>query len=165
MSDLKKMKLTIKNYDTQALSDLDALYRRVRYEDERGNTLYLKEVVMPKYLRDHGAMATEVPRVWYYKHASKKSIIVIAFEKASGKVECDLDDLRIIARSTLVKGVVISIAAVPAGIIAATATFGVGLIIIPMFLWYGYRNFFKLPKMLGRKTLVEDLSKFGVTIR
>lgn len=46
---------------------------------------------------------------------------------------------------------VISLAAVPAGIIAATATFGVGLVIIPMFLWYGYRNVFKLPKMLGRK--------------
>ncbi|WP_339490418.1 hypothetical protein [Pseudomonas rhizophila] len=165
MSELKKLTLTVKNYDAQASGDLDALYRRVRYEDEHGATLYFKEVVMLKYLAKHGALATDAPRTWYYKHASKKSIIVVAFEKAGGKVECDLDDLRIIARSTLVKGVVISLAAVPAGIIAATATFGVGLVIIPMFLWYGYRNVFKLPKMLGRKTLVDEFSKFGVTLR
>ncbi|WP_236166806.1 hypothetical protein [Pseudomonas fulva] len=165
MSDLKKLTLTVKNYDAQGSGDLDALYRRVRYEDELGNTLYFKEVVMLKYLAKHGALANDVPRNWYYKHASKKSIIVVAFEKPGGKVECDLDDLRIIARSTLVKGVVVSLAAVPAGLIAATATFGVGLVIIPIFLWYGYRNIFKLPKMLGRKTLVDEFSQFGVTLR
>ncbi|CEL32134.1 hypothetical protein SRM1_05508 [Pseudomonas fluorescens] len=112
MSELKKLTLTVKNYDAQGSGDLDALYRRVRYEDEHGATLYFKEVVMLKYLVKHGALATDVPRTWYYKHASKKSIIVVAFEKAGGKVECDLDDLRIIARSTLVKGVVISLGSV-----------------------------------------------------
>ena len=36
MSELKKLTLTVKSYDAQASGDLDALYRRVRYEDEHG---------------------------------------------------------------------------------------------------------------------------------
>lgn len=165
MSKLEKMTLTIKNYDAQGGGDLDALYRRVRAEDEHGNTVSFKEVVMTNYLKRHGAIAIDVPRAWYYKHASKKSIIVVGFEKNNGRVECDLDDLRIIARSTMLKGILISVAALPAGIIAATATFGVGLIVTPMCLWYGYRNVFKLPKMLSKKTLLEDFAKLGVSLR
>lgn len=40
MSELKKLTLTVKNYDAQGSGDLDALYRRVRYEDEHGATLF-----------------------------------------------------------------------------------------------------------------------------
>lgn len=165
MSELKKMKVVIKNYDAQALGDLDAFYGRVRLEDEHGKTFYFKEVVMLKYLKGHGAMVTDTPRIWYYKHVSKKSIIVVAVERGDGKVECDLDDLRLIARSTVLKGILVSIAAIPMGVIAATATFGVGLVIIPMCFWYGYRNVFKLPKMLSRKTLVNEFSTFGVSVQ
>ncbi|WP_313326069.1 hypothetical protein [Pseudomonas qingdaonensis] len=165
MSELKKMTVVIKNYDVQALSDLDALYGRVRLEDEHGKTRYFKEVVMLKYLKGHGAMVLDTPRVWYYKHTSKTSIIVVAVQKGNGKVEYDLDDIRLIARSTVLKGILVSIAAIPMGVIAATATFGVGLVIIPMCFWYGYRNVFKLPKMLSRKALVNELSAFGVSVQ
>ena len=34
MSDLKKIKVVVKNYDVQGSGDLDALYSRVRLEDE-----------------------------------------------------------------------------------------------------------------------------------
>lgn len=165
MSDLKKMKVVIKNYEAQGLGDLDALYGRVRLEDEQGNTFYFEKVVMLKYLQRHGAMSTDVPRVWYFKHLSKKSIVVLAFEKNGGQVEYDLDDLRVITRTAVLRGVLMTLAAVPMGVIAATATFGLGFVLIPMGLWYGYKNVFKLPKMLGRKTLLSDFAKAGVVVR
>ncbi|QIH06455.1 MULTISPECIES: hypothetical protein [unclassified Pseudomonas] len=165
MADLEKITVIIKNYDVQAISDLDALYNRVRLEDEQGNTFYFKQVVVPKYLKNHGAMATETPRTWYFKRLSKKTIVILAFENKNGKVEYDLDDVRLIARSTVLKGVVFSLASVPAAIIAATATFGIGLVLLPMGLWYGYRNIFKLPAMLSRKTLLSDFAQHGIVVR
>lgn len=165
MADLEKITVTIKNYDVQERGDLDALYSRVRLEDEQGNTFYLKNVVVPKYLKIHGAMATEVPRTWYFKRTSKKSIVVLAFENRDGKVEFDLDDIRLIARATVLKGIVFSIGSIPAAIIAATATFGLGLIILPMGIWYGYRNIFKLPGMLSRKRLLSDFAQHGIVVR
>lgn len=165
MADLEKITVTIKNYDVQAQGDLDALYSRVRLEDVNGETFYFKQVVVPKYLKIHGAMATETPRIWYFKRVSKKTIVVLAFENKSGKVEYDLDDIRLIARSTVLKGVVFSLGSIPAAIIAATATFGLGLVIIPMGFWYGYRNIFKLPAMLSRKTLLNDFAQHGIIVR
>ena len=165
MADLEKITVTIKNYDVQEQGDLDALYSRVRLEDENGETFYFKKVVVPKYLKIHGAMATEIPRTWYFKRTSKKSIVVLAFENKNGKVEYDLDDIRLIARSTVLKGVVFSLGSIPAAIIAATATFGLGLVIMPMGLWYGYRNIFKLPAMLSRKTLLNDFAQHGIKVR
>lgn len=165
MADLEKNTVTIKNYDVQERGDLDALYSRVRLEDEEGNTFYFKQVVVPKYLKIHGAMATEVPRTWYFKRTSKKSIVVLAFENRDGKVEFDLDDIRLIARATVLKGIVFSIGSIPAAIIAATATFGLGLIILPMGIWYGYRNIFKLPGMLSRKRLLSDFAQHGIVVR
>lgn len=165
MADLEKITVTIKNYDVQERGDLDALYSRVRLEDEQGNTFYFKKVIVPKYLKTHGAMATEVPRTWYFKRTSKKSIVVLAFENRDGKVEFDLDDIRLIARATVLKGVVFSIGSIPAAIIAATATFGLGLIILPMGIWYGYRNIFKLPGMLSRKRLLSDFAQHEIVVR
>ena len=165
MADLEKITVTIKNYDVQERGDLDALYSRGRLEDEQGNTFYFKKVVVPNYLKTHGAMATEVPRTWYFKRTSKKSIVVLAFENRDGKVEFDLDDIRLIARATVLKGIVFSIGSIPAAIIAATATFGLGLIILPMGIWYGYRNIFKLPGMLSRKRLVSDFAQHGIVVR
>lgn len=165
MADLEKITMKIKNFDMKAAGDLDALYTRVRLEDAQGNTFYFKEVVVPKYLKIHGAMATEVPSTWYFKRTSKKSIVILAFESKNGKVEYDLEDIRLIARSTVLKGVVFSIASVPAAIIAATATFGIGLIIFPMGIWYGYRNIFKLPGMLSRKRIISDFAQHGIIVR
>ncbi|MCO7611457.1 hypothetical protein NJH83_14560 [Pseudomonas chlororaphis] len=165
MSDLKKMTLTIKNYHLQASSDLDAMYTMVRCEDDQGNTFHFKEVVMLDYLKRHGAIVTDAPRTWFYKHVGKKSIVLIAFEKSNGKVEYDLDHMRLVARSTILKGVVFGLAAIPAGLIIATATYGLGLLAIPFGFYYSYRNIFKFPKMLRRKTLVNDLASHGVVVR
>ncbi|MEB3438067.1 hypothetical protein U8291_13690 [Pseudomonas sp. A2] len=165
MADLEKITVTIKNYDVKALGDLDALYTRVRLEDAGGDTFYFKEVVVPKYLKNHGAMVTDVSRTWYFKRLSKRAIVVLAFEAKNGKVEYDLDDIRLIAKSTVLKGVVFSIASIPAAIIAATATYGLGLVILPMGIWYGYRNIFKLPAMLSRKKLLSDFAEHGIAVR
>lgn len=165
MSELKRIKVIVKNYDVRAQGDLDALYERVRLEDEQGNTLYFKEVVMLQYLKRQGAMAANAPVVWYYKNLAKKSIVVIACEVLGGKAEYDIDDMGRVAKSSVVKGIVIALASIPGGLIAATATFGLGLVIIPLGVWYGYRSVFKIPSMLRRKTLVEELAGFGITVR
>ncbi|MDC7815651.1 hypothetical protein [Pseudomonas sp. BLCC-B112] len=165
MSELKKMTVIVKNCNRQASADLDALYNRVRLEDEGGKTFYLKEVVMLRYLERHGAIVENKPRTWYYKNLSKKSIVLIAIEKPDGKVEYDLDDMRLVAKSSILKGIVFGLGSIPGGIVVATATYGIGLLLIPMGIWYGYRNVFKIPTMLRRKTLVSDLAAHGVVVR
>lgn len=165
MSELKKMTLTVKNYNLQASGDLDVLYNQVRCEDSEGSTFHFKEVVMLRYLQRHGAMVMDSPRVWYYKHLGKKSIVLVACEKSNGKVEYDLDHMKLVAKSSVLKGIVFALAAVPAGLIIATATYGLGLIFIPVGLFYGYRGMFTIPRMLRRKTLVSDLAGHGIMVR
>lgn len=58
-----------------------------------------------------------------------------------------------------------ALGAVPAGIVIATATYGLGLLFIPFTLYYAYRGVFKIPGMLRRKTLVDDLAADGVVVR
>lgn len=165
MSELKKIAVTVKNFELQASGDLDALYRNVRCEDETGTTFYFKEVVMLNYLRRHGAIATDARRTWYYKHLDKKSIVLVAFEKSNGKVEYDLEHMRAVAKSSVIKGIIYAVAAIPAGLIIATATFGVGLVFIPVGLFYAYRSAFKIPGLLRRDTLVRELAEYGVVVR
>lgn len=165
MSDLKKMILTVKNYNLKASGDLDAVYDQVRCEDVEGRTFHFKEVAMVDYLKRHGALVLDSPRTWYYKHLGKKSIVLIAVEKSNGKVEYDLDNLRQVSKSSILKGILMAVAAVPSGIIIATATYGLGLLFIPFALYYAYRGVFKIPAMLRRKTLVDDLAAYGVVVR
>ncbi|WP_055003251.1 hypothetical protein [Pseudomonas coronafaciens] len=165
MSDLKKMTVVVKNFNLRASGNIDALYSRVRLEDEEGNTFSFKEVVVPRYLSDKGALRTDIPRTWYFKHLGKKSIIVVAFENMHGKVEYDLGDMRLVVRSTIIKGILYSLGSIPGGIIAATATFGLGLVLIPWGVWYGYQNIFKVPAMLSQKRLLDDFSKCGIVVK
>ncbi|UDU79087.1 hypothetical protein [Pseudomonas sp. HN2-3] len=165
MSDLKKMTVVVKNFDIQARGDLDVLFNRVRLEDEQGKTFYIKNVAMLNYLDRHGAMLKDTPRTWFYKNLSKKAVVVVAIEKPGGKIEYDLDDLRLLSYSSIIKGLLISLAMIPGGIIAATATFGLGLLLIPVGFWYGYCAIFKVPAMLRRKTLIGDLAAHGIVVR
>ncbi|MFJ4387466.1 hypothetical protein ACIP02_24480 [Pseudomonas sp. NPDC089408] len=165
MSDLKKIELTIKNYNVKNTADIDTLYSQVRCEDVEGKTFYFKEACMLDYLKRHGAIVTDKPRTWYYKHLSKKSIVLVAFQKADGKVEYDLDHLRLVAKSSILKGVVFAVAAIPAALIIATATFGVGLLFAPVCFFYAYRSLFKIPRMLRRSTLINELAAHGLTVQ
>ncbi|MGY2190868.1 hypothetical protein [Pseudomonas pergaminensis] len=165
MSDLKKMTLIVKNYNLRASSDLDALYEQVKCEDAQGNTFHFKEVAMVDYLRRHGALVTDSPRTWYYKHLGKNSIVLIAIEKTNGKVEYDLDNMRQVAKSSILKGILMALAAVPAGVVIGVATYGIGLLFIPAAFYYAYRGVFKIPGMLRRKTLVDELAGHGIIVR
>lgn len=80
----------------------------------------------------------------------------------NGKVEYDLSDLQLMARSTVLKDILMSIAAIPMGLIVANATYGVELLVTPAAFWYGYRNIFKLPAMLSNKRILSDLSAYGL---
>ncbi|WP_443218402.1 hypothetical protein [Pseudomonas sp. NEEL19] len=120
---------------------------------------------MVDYLKRHGALVTDSPRTWYYKHFSKKSIVLVAIEKENGKVEHDLDNMQRIVKSTVLKGVLMALVAVPAGAVIGVATFGLGLLFIPLALYYAYRCVFTIPGMLRRKTLVADLATHGVAVR
>lgn len=165
MSELKKITVTIKDYDLQASGDLDALYRNVRCEDQEGNTFYFKELVMLNYLKRHGAIVINARCTWYYKHLAKKSIVLVAFEKSDGKVEYDLEHMRVVAKSSVIKGVIFAVAAIPVGLIIATATYGVGLLFVPVGFFYAYRSAFKIPGLLRRKTLARELAEYGVVVR
>ena len=165
MPDLKRIELTVKNYNVKNSADIDTLYDQVRCEDSEGKTFYFKEVCILDYLKRHGAIVTDKPRTWYYKHLNKKTIVLVAFQKADGKVEYDLDHMKLVARSSVLKGIVYTLAAIPAGLINATATYGLGLLFIPVGVFYGYRSMFTIPKMLRRKTLVSELAGHGIVVR
>ncbi len=49
MSDLTKMTVVVKNYKDYEGEGLDRLYKRVRLEDQEGNTFYFKNVVVPPH--------------------------------------------------------------------------------------------------------------------
>ncbi len=164
MSDLKKITVTIKNYDFHASQGTANLYKKVMLLDEAGRIFYYKDLIVPHYLERKGAMTRDVPRTWFIKHIGKSAVVVVAFETKSGTVEYDLDEVRDLARSGLVAGVVYGVLAIPAGFIAGIATFGIGLAIIPMGLYFAYRNIFKIPASLSRKRLLEDLSSHGVKV-
>jgi len=165
MPDLKKIELTVKNYNVKNSADIDTLYSQVRCEESLGKTFYFKEVCMLDYLKRHGAIVTDKPRTWYYKHLNKKTIVLVAFKKADGKVEYDLDHLRQIAKSSILKGIIFAVAAIPAGLIIATPTFGIGLLFTPVCLFYAYRSLFKIPRMLRRDTLVNELAAHGLIVQ
>jgi len=110
-------------------------------------------------------MVTDKPRTWYYKHLSKKMIVLVAVQKEDGKVEYDLDHMRLIARTSLVKGIMYSLGSIPAGLVVAMATYGLGLLFIPWGIYYGYKHIFKVLAMLSRKNLVNDLAAHGVVAR
>ncbi len=90
MPDLKKMTLTVKNYNLKASGELDALYTDVRCEDSEGNTFHFKEVVMLDYLKRHGAIATDSPKVWYYKHLAKNQSFLWPSRKIMGRLSMTL---------------------------------------------------------------------------
>jgi hypothetical protein len=164
MSDLKKITVTIKNYDARASQAAATIYKKVRLLDEAGKVFYYKDLIVPKYLERKGAMAQDVPRTWFIKHIGKSAVVVVAFETKSGTVEYDLDEVRDLARLGFVAGVVYGVLAIPAGFIAGIGTYGLGLAIIPMGLYFSYRNIFKIPASLSRKRLLEDLSSHGVQV-
>lgn len=165
MSDLIKQTIVVKNYDVQGRGDLDSLYSQVRLEDAEGKTFYFKQVLIPNYLTRHGAIATDIPRVWYFKKLSKKAIVVLAFETKIGKVEYDLEVVKRMERSAIIRGILMGLATVPMALIVAVATYGVGLALIPVGIWYSYRNIFKIPALIGRKTLMKDFSAHGIIVR
>lgn len=164
MSDLKKISVTIKNYEAHASQAAATLYKKVRLLDESGRIFYYKNLIVPKYLERKGAMAQDVPRTWFIKHIGKSAVVVVAFETKGGTVEYDLDEVRDLARSGFVAGIMYGVLAIPAGFIAGIATFGIGLAIIPMGLYFAYRNIFKIPASLSRKRLLQELSLHGVQV-
>ncbi|MCK9712297.1 hypothetical protein LT706_12265 [Pseudomonas syringae pv. syringae] len=164
MSDLKKITVTVKNYDFHASQTAANLYKKVRLLDESGRIFYYKDLIIPKYLERKGALVNDVPRTWFVKHISRSAVVIVAFETKNGVVEYDLDEVRDLARSGFIAGILYGVGAIPGGIIAGTATFGIGLLIIPMGLYFAYRNIFKIPASLSRKRLMQEFSHHGIAV-
>lgn len=89
---------------------------------------------------------------------------MVAFETQNGTVEYDLDEVRNLSRRGLWWGVLIGIAAIPAGCIVAIATYGVGLALIPFAFYQAYMQIFKIPARLSREQLLQDFSLHGIRV-
>lgn len=164
MSDLKKVTVTVKNFEFHSSQDCARLYKKVRLLDESGKIFYYKNLIIPKYLERQGAFAQDVPRTWFVKNIHKSAVVLVAFEAKGGAVEYDLDEVRELSRSGFWAGVIIGLASIPAGVVIATATFGAGLLLIPFGLYQAYKQVFKIPAILSRKCLLEDFSKLGISV-
>ncbi|KEZ67913.1 hypothetical protein AAY86_17735 [Pseudomonas amygdali pv. tabaci str. ATCC 11528] len=164
MSDLKKVTVTVKNFEFHSSQDCARLYKKVRLLDESGKPFYYKNLIIPKYIERRGAFAQDVPRTWFVKNIHKSAVVLVAFEAKGGEVEYDLDEVRELSRSGFWAGVIIGVASIPAGVVIATATFGAGLLLIPFGIYQAYKQAFKVPGILSRKCLLEDFSRLGISI-
>lgn len=164
MSELKKITAIVKNYEFHDSQESGKLYKKVRLEDESGKIFYYKDLIMPRYLERKGALTTDVPRTWFLKHVGKSAVVVVAFEKKDGTIEYDLDEVRTLARSGLLMGIIYGALSIPCGIVAGIGTYGIGLIFIPMGLHFAYKHIFKIPASLSRKRLLEDFSHHGIAV-
>lgn len=164
MSELRKVTVTVKNYELHSSEDSGRLYKKVRMLDGSGKVFYYKNLIVPKYLERRGAFASDVPRIWFVKNIHRNAVILVAFETKDGAVEFDLDEVRQLSRSGFWAGVVIGVASIPAGIVISFATFGAGLLLIPFGLYQAYKQVFKIPAILSRKQLLQDFSQLGITV-
>ena len=164
MSELKKVVVVVRNSRYDDSTPSMTMYENVRVENEQGKTVYYKKLVVPAYLKKHGAVVEGMPRIWFIKNISKKVTVLLAYQKPDGKIEYDLDEIKLMSRGSYVTGLKFALAAVPASVVVAVATYGVGLLIFPLFAYYAYRSLLTVPAMLSHKTLSQDFSKFGVSI-
>jgi len=164
MSELRKVTVTVKNYEFHSSQDCARLYKKVRLLDESGKIFYYKNLIVPKYLERKGAFVQDAPRTWFVKNIHKSAVVLVALESKSGTVEYDLDEVRELSRSGLWAGVLIGVASIPAGIVISFATFGAGLLLIPFGLYQAYKQVFKIPAILSRKRLLEDFSQLGISV-
>lgn len=164
MSELRKVTVTVKNYEFHSSQDCARLYKKVRLLDESGKIFYYKNLIVPKYLDSRGAFAQDVPRTWFVKSIHKSAVVLVAFETKNGTVEYDLDEVRELSRSGIWAGILIGVASIPAGIVISFATFGAGLLLIPFGLYLAYKQVFRIPAILSRKQLLQDFSQLGITV-
>ncbi|VVM76893.1 hypothetical protein PS631_02116 [Pseudomonas fluorescens] len=164
MSKLKKVTVVVKNFEFHSSQSCANLYKKVRLEDEGGKVFYYKDLIVPKYLESKGAFVRDTPKVWFIKNIHKSAVVLVAFETKAGKVEYDLDEVRELSRSGLWAGVLCGIAAIPVGIIVAIATYGLGLLLIPLRFYQAYKQIFKIPAILSRKQLLQDFSQHGISV-
>lgn len=164
MSDLKKVTVTVKNFESSSADDYARLYKKVRLLDLSGKNVYFKNLIIPKYLERRGAFAQDVSRTWYVKNIHRSAVVLVAFETQRGTVEYDLDEVRNLSRRGFWSGVLLGIAAIPAGCIVAVATYGLGLALIPLFLYQAYTQVFRIPSRLSRKQLLQDFSQCGIKV-
>lgn len=164
MSQMRKIVVVVRNYKDSARGNSATLYKRVRAEDESGATIYFKDLLIPDYINKKGAFSKDVPRTWFVKETSRNVTVVLGFKNNSGEFFYDSDEVKGIMRAARVQGIMFAVGAVPAGVIVGIATYGLGLLITPWLLFLAYRFFFKIPSVLGGKTLQRDFEKFGIKI-
>lgn len=164
MSELKKVTVTVKNHESSSADEHARLYKKVRMLDGAGKNIYFKNLIVPKYLERRGAFAQDVPRTWFVKNIHRSAVVLVAFETQSGSVEYDLDEIRNFSRGGFWSGVLLGIAAIPAGVIVATATYGLGLVLIPLMLYQAYSQVFRIPARLSRMKLLQDFSHHGINV-
>ena len=164
MSQMRKIVVTVRNHKDSETGNSSTFYKRVRAEDESGNTIYFKGLLVPNYIGRKGAYNKDVPRTWFVKSTSKKITVVVGFENSKGEFFFDADEIKEVTRGARVQGLIYAVAAVPASVIVAIATYGLGLLLLPVFLFYAYRFFFRIPAILSHKTLQRDFEEFGIKI-
>lgn len=164
MSQMCKIVVVVRNYKDSTRGNSATLFKRVRAEDEAGATIYYKDLLIPDYINKKGAFSRDVPRTWFVKETSRNVTVVVGFENSAGEFFYDRDEINGVTRGARVQGIVFAAAALPAGVIVGIATYGAGLLITPWLLFLAYRFFFKIPAVLGHKTLQRDFQEFGIKI-
>lgn len=164
MSQMRKVVAIVRNYQDRTSANSASLYSRVRLEDESGKTYYIKGLVVPDYLNSKGAFKHDTPRTWYVKNTAKHTVVVVGFEDSLGRFFYDTDEVKTISKGARMQGLIFAVAAIPAPVIVAVATYGVGLLLMPFFIYQAYRFLFKIPSILSHATLKKDFQGFGISI-
>ncbi|KJZ67265.1 hypothetical protein [Pseudomonas fluorescens] len=159
MSDIKKVALTIENFVVEPTGSGEfSMYKRVRVSNTSGETQYFKTLFVPNHVRK--AISKGKTGTFYIADLHKgKVFCVLAYEDAAGS-RFDIDELKDIAKALRMTGMYFFGAGTLASFLGIIA-YGIGLILFPFVLYFGWLSLVKMPGKLKAERVLSGLKSLG----
>ena len=162
MSDIQKVTLTIENFVVEPTGSGEFnMYKRVRVTNASGETQYFKTLFVPNHVNK--AISKGKTGTFYISNLHKSKVFcVLAYEDAAGS-KFDIDELKDIAKALRMTGMYFLGAGTLASFLGLIA-YGIGLVVFPFVLYFGWVYFGKMPGKLKAEKVLSGLKSLGFQI-
>jgi hypothetical protein len=159
MSDMQKATLTIENFVVEPTGSGEFnMYKRVRVTNASGETQYFKTLFVPNHVNK--AISKGKTGTFYIADLHKGKVsCALAYEDAAGS-RFDIDELKDISKSLRLTGMYFWGAGTLASFLGIIA-YGIGLILFPFVLYFGWIYFVKMPAKLKPEKVLSGLKSLG----